>query len=43
MKVGVTRNRASDGCLLLADPEQQQCLVVLLHAVRFDFAHDQIP
>jgi hypothetical protein len=29
--------------LLHADAEQQQCLVVLLHAVPFDFAHDQLP
>ena len=29
--------------LLRADAEQQQCLVVLLHAVPFDFAHDQLP
>jgi hypothetical protein len=40
---GVTRNRPSDGSLLRADTEQQQCLVVLLHAVPFDFAHDRIP
>jgi hypothetical protein len=29
--------------LLRADAEQQQCLVVSLHAVPFDFAHDQLP
>jgi hypothetical protein len=40
---GVTRNRPSDECLLSADAEQQQCLVVLLHAVPFDFAHNQLP
>jgi hypothetical protein len=33
----------SDGCSLRSDAEQQQCLVVLLHAVPFDFAHDQLP
>jgi hypothetical protein len=26
--------------VLRSDTEQQQCLVVLLHAVPFDFAHD---
>jgi len=40
---GVTRNRPSDGYLLRADAEQQQCLVVLLHTMPFDFAHDQLP
>ncbi len=29
--------------LLREDAEKQQCLVVLLHAVPFDFAHDQLP
>ena len=29
--------------LLRADAEQQQCLVVLLHSVPFDFAHDRLP
>jgi hypothetical protein len=29
--------------LLREDAEQQQCLVVLLHAVAFDFTHDQLP
>jgi hypothetical protein len=42
-KDGAPGNRPSAGCLLRADSEQQQCLVVLLHAVPFDFAHDQLP
>jgi hypothetical protein len=29
--------------LLREDAEEQQCLVVLLHAVPFDFTHDQLP
>jgi hypothetical protein len=40
---GITRNRPSGGCLLCSDAEQQQCLVVLLHTVPFDFTHDQLP
>jgi hypothetical protein len=40
---GVIRIRPSHGCLLRDDAEEQQCLVVLLHAVPFDFAHDQLP
>jgi hypothetical protein len=39
----MTRNRPSGECLLCSDAHQQQCLVVLLHAVPFDFVHDQIP
>jgi hypothetical protein len=35
--------RASHGGLLHEDAEKQQCLVVLLHAVPLDFAHDQLP
>jgi hypothetical protein len=35
--------RASHGGLLREDAEQQQCLVVLLHAVPFDFTYDQLP
>jgi hypothetical protein len=40
---GVIRIRPSHGCLLPDDAEEQQCLVVLLHAVPFDFTHDQLP
>src|SRR5215203_2410050 len=31
------------GGLLHEDAEEQQCLVVLLHAVPFGFTHDQLP
>src|SRR5207248_8689668 len=40
------RDRArstSYGCLLRNDAQKQQCLVVLLHAMAFDFSHDQLP
>ena len=29
--------------MLREDAEEQQCLVVLLHAVPSDFTHDQLP
>ena len=41
--VGANLCRASHGCLLREDADEQQCLVVLLYAVPFDFTHDQLP
>ena len=40
---GTNLPQASHGGLLREDAEEQQCLVVLLHAVPFDFTHDQLP
>jgi hypothetical protein len=41
--MGSMIKRDGELAMLRDNAEEQQCLVVLLHAVAFDFTHDQFP